>query len=218
MWLGWMSRLPLPGWVTPWGYGTMWIVSNLIVYRYYVAGLDEQAPHYLGHAMRFWNQVYNWGDAGYALNRPALDKLFTKFPTQVCVGASIADPRFNESGSCSNVVWYKFGSIGSINATRSIWIRIPSRSRYATQPVSRIRIRDPVLFYHYIQDGKNPDLGSRMNISDNFSKSLETIFRVKNTYILWCESGIRNYFDRGSGIQDGKLGIQDLRSATLTLT
>jgi hypothetical protein len=57
-----------------------------------VAGLDEQAPHYLGHAMRFWNQVYNWGDAGYALNRPALDRLFTKFPTQVCAGTSIADP------------------------------------------------------------------------------------------------------------------------------
>jgi hypothetical protein len=67
-------------------------VSNLLVCRYYVTGLDEQAPHYLGHAMRFWNQVYNWGDAGYALNRPALDRLFTKFPTQVCAGASFADP------------------------------------------------------------------------------------------------------------------------------
>ncbi len=67
-------------------------MSNLLVCRYYVAGLDEQVPHYLGHAMRFWNQVYNWGDAGYALNRPALDRLFTKFPTQVCAGANIADP------------------------------------------------------------------------------------------------------------------------------
>jgi hypothetical protein len=35
------------------------VQSNLLVCRYYVAGLDEQAPHYLGHAMRFWNQVYS---------------------------------------------------------------------------------------------------------------------------------------------------------------
>jgi hypothetical protein len=45
--------------------------------------------------MRFWNQVYNWGDAGYALNRPALDRLFTKFPTQVRAGARVGPGSVN---------------------------------------------------------------------------------------------------------------------------
>jgi hypothetical protein len=31
--------------------------------------------------------------------------------------------------------------------------------------------------------------GFGMNISDNFSESLETVFRVKNTEILLCGSG-----------------------------
>jgi hypothetical protein len=35
-----------------------------------------------------------------------------------------------------------------------------------------------------IRAGKNPDPRSGMNILDNFSESLETVFRVKNTYIL----------------------------------
>jgi hypothetical protein len=45
--------------------------------------MDETAPHYLGHAMKFWSTVYNWAEAGYALNRPALDRLFTKFKNKV---------------------------------------------------------------------------------------------------------------------------------------
>ena len=53
------------------------------LFRYYVAGLDEKVPHYLGHAMKFWNAVYNWGDAGYAINRATLHRLFTKFKPQV---------------------------------------------------------------------------------------------------------------------------------------
>ena len=56
---------------------------NCWVVRYYVAGMGENEPHYLGHAMKFWSTVYNWGDAGYAINRPALDTLFTKFKNKV---------------------------------------------------------------------------------------------------------------------------------------
>jgi hypothetical protein len=50
-----------------------------------------------------------------------------------------------------------------------------------------------------------------MNFPYNFSESLETGLRVKNTEILWCGSGIRNLFDPypgfvmekfGSGIRD----------------
>ncbi len=65
--------------------------------------------------------------------------------------------------------------------------------------VVRIRIRNLVLFCPWIRDGKT---GSRMNIPDKFSESLETVFRVKNTWILWCGSGseTRNLFDAGSGI------------------
>ena len=28
--------------------------------RYYVATMDPQNHHYLGHAMKFWNIIYNW--------------------------------------------------------------------------------------------------------------------------------------------------------------
>jgi hypothetical protein len=52
-------------------------------------------------------------------------------------------------------------------------------------------MRDPVPFRPLdlgfesgIRDGKNPDLGSGMNIRDNFSKSLETVFRVTSTKII----------------------------------
>jgi len=49
------------------------------------------------------------------------------------------------------------------------------------RPVLRIRIRE--CFDPRIRDPgwkKNPDPGLRMNIPDNFSVSLETVFRVRN--------------------------------------
>jgi hypothetical protein len=56
-----------------------------------------------------------------------------------------------------------------------------------------------------------------MNIPDNFSESLETVFRVKNTYIFLCGSGIRNLFDPGSGIRYGKIQILDQHPGSATL-
>jgi len=50
--------------------------------RYYVSPLNSSDPHYLGHAMRFWNVVYNWQDAAYTLSRGAVDKLLYKFNTK----------------------------------------------------------------------------------------------------------------------------------------
>jgi len=50
--------------------------------RYYVAPFNSSQPFYLGHAMRFWAQEYNWGNAGYTLSRGALNLLLTKFKTQ----------------------------------------------------------------------------------------------------------------------------------------
>jgi hypothetical protein len=61
--------------------------------------------------------------------------------------------------------------------------------------------------------GKNQDLdpGSRsgMNIQDNISESLETIYWVKILKILWCgsESRIRNIFEPGFGME--KIRILD---------
>jgi hypothetical protein len=39
------------------------------------------------------------------------------------------------------------------------------------------------------------------DIPDHFSRSLETVFWVKNTFSLRCGSGIRNLFDPGSGVE-----------------
>lgn len=47
--------------------------------RHYVAPLDPGQKFYLGHAMKFWNQVYNWGEAGYALSRGAVSAVTSKF-------------------------------------------------------------------------------------------------------------------------------------------
>jgi hypothetical protein len=56
--------------------------------------------------------------------------------------------------------------------------------------------------------GKKPDPGSGMNIPDNFSESLETVFCVKNTNSL---IRIREVFNAGSGIWDGENRIRDPR-------
>eukprot|EP00092_Neocalanus_flemingeri_P018564 GFUD01020101.1.p1 GENE.GFUD01020101.1~~GFUD01020101.1.p1 ORF type:complete len:409 (-),score=83.53 GFUD01020101.1:296-1522(-) len=50
--------------------------------RYYVAPLNSSQPHYLGHAMKFWSQIYNWGHAGYTLSRGAVNLLLGKFDTE----------------------------------------------------------------------------------------------------------------------------------------
>ena len=53
--------------------------------RYYVAPMDSQVDYYLGHAMKFWNVVYNWADAGYVISKGTLKKLMKKFPDdQAC--------------------------------------------------------------------------------------------------------------------------------------
>ena len=49
--------------------------------RYFVAPLNSSQPHYLGHAMKFWSQAYNWGDAGYTLSRAAVELVMDKFDT-----------------------------------------------------------------------------------------------------------------------------------------
>ena len=56
-------------------------VSILTLIRYYVAPLNSSQPHYLGHAMKFWAQEYNWGTAGYALSLAAVQLLLKKFDT-----------------------------------------------------------------------------------------------------------------------------------------
>jgi hypothetical protein len=62
-------------------------------------------------------------------------------------------------------------------------------------------------FYAGIRDGKNPDLGSAVNIPDHFSMSLVKIIWDKNVLILCCGSrpGIWDPvpdFDSGSGMKN----------------
>lgn len=49
--------------------------------RFYVAPMNSSAPHYIGHAMKFWGAVYNWAQAGYAISWAALEAFSRKFPT-----------------------------------------------------------------------------------------------------------------------------------------
>ncbi len=77
------------------------------------------------------------------------------------------------------------------------WLQLPDLQLSQTQvdnymlspadlsSVLRIRIWDPVPFWAWTRDSGwknlNPDPGSGMNILDNLSGSLETVFWVKNT-------------------------------------
>lgn len=54
------------------------LIENL---RFYVAPLNQSGSYYLGHAMKFWNSVYNWADAGYVISFNALKRFIKeKFP------------------------------------------------------------------------------------------------------------------------------------------
>ena len=71
-------------WVLVASDNTFVLVENL---RYFVAPMNPSQSHYLGHAMTFWAQVYNWGDAGYVISRGAIDRLLDeKFPTAESCG------------------------------------------------------------------------------------------------------------------------------------
>ena len=71
-------------WVLVASDNTFVLVENL---RYFLAPMNSSRSHYLGHAMTFWAQVYNWGDAGYILSRGAIDRLLDeKFPTAESCG------------------------------------------------------------------------------------------------------------------------------------
>jgi hypothetical protein len=54
--------------------------------------------------------------------------------------------------------------------------------------------------------GKKSRSGSRINIPDHISESLETIFWVKISQFFYADPdpGSGNFFDPGSGIGDGK--------------
>ena len=54
------------------------VLENL---RFFVAPKNFKDTHYLGHAMKFWNVIYNWADAGYVLSRGTLDSFVAKFAT-----------------------------------------------------------------------------------------------------------------------------------------
>jgi hypothetical protein len=54
-----------------------------------------------------------------------------------------------------------------------------------------------------------------MNIPEYFSESLQTVFSVKNRY-LNSLMRIRNLFDPGSGIRDGKIRIRDKHPGSAT--
>jgi hypothetical protein len=75
----------------------------------------------------------------------------------------------------------------------------------------RIRIRDPVLFDPWIWDpdpgwekNPDPDPGSRMNIPDRFSESLDTVLGLKILKFFDADtdpgSGMNKNSDPASGI------------------
>lgn len=55
---------------------TFVLVENL---RYFLAPRNHSEPHYLGHAMKFWGETYNWDNAGYALSGGTLSRFLNVF-------------------------------------------------------------------------------------------------------------------------------------------
>ena len=72
----WQSRKDKLMWIVVGVEDLFMVVENL---RFFVAQKDHKEAHYLGHAMKFWNVVYNWADAGYVLSRGTLDRFVSKF-------------------------------------------------------------------------------------------------------------------------------------------
>ncbi len=66
----------------------------------------------------------------------------------------------------------------------------------------------PNLAFQRSGEGHLPFQGSEMHIPHHISESLETIFWVKNTLILWWGSGIWKLFVPGSGIRDGRTRLR----------
>ncbi|KAJ8982887.1 hypothetical protein NQ317_004317 [Molorchus minor] len=60
---------------------TFAILENL---RYYVAGFNSSENHYLGHAVSFWNTIYNSGEAGYVLSGGTVKALIKTFKHNGC--------------------------------------------------------------------------------------------------------------------------------------
>jgi hypothetical protein len=84
-------------------------------------------------------------------------------------------------------------------------------------------VRDPVPF-RSLDPGwvknQDPYPGSGMNIPDHISESLKQFFGLKILKFFDADpdlgSGIRNLFDTGSGIQDGKIRIRDKHPGSAT--
>ena len=52
-----------------------WIFAGIVIH--------VKEDKLINNFLRFWNVVYNWGDAGYALSRGAVSALLNRFSTQV---------------------------------------------------------------------------------------------------------------------------------------
>jgi hypothetical protein len=73
---------------------------------------------------------------------------------------------------------------------------------------SVLRIWDPVLFWPRDPGwGRNPDLGSGLNIPDHLSESLKAVVWVKNTLM---RIRIQDLFDPGSGTRMEKSRIRNI--------
>ncbi|KAJ8918537.1 hypothetical protein NQ315_013042 [Exocentrus adspersus] len=68
-------------WVMVANDNTFVILENL---RYYVADLDPSNKYYLGHAITFWNTVYNSAEAGYVLSNGSVQAFKSKFNSSKC--------------------------------------------------------------------------------------------------------------------------------------
>lgn len=66
-------------WILVVGEETFAIPENL---RFYVASKNPKDKHYLGHAMKFWNVIYNWADAGYVISKGTLNRFMINFPDE----------------------------------------------------------------------------------------------------------------------------------------
>jgi hypothetical protein len=61
--------------------------------------------------MKFWNSVYNWADAGYAISWPTLKRFVdTKFLDAAACEAGGQGPILRNSISAENFLDYKFSS------------------------------------------------------------------------------------------------------------
>ena len=148
--------------------------------RYFVAPLNSKSEHYLGHAMKFWNVIYNWANAGYVLSAGTFSRLMEKFPN---------DESCEKGGQhWKNSDWYLGKHLAQMNITPVDTRDHIGRSRFIGHSLKKLLFPGGVsLFERYWRDSlylspDGPHCCSNFAITFHLTTSVTRVFQFYYLY------------------------------------